>query len=757
MIDYYELKIFKSYKEDSLQYKILSAYLKYFDGNKDKLNLLLKDKMSAKGNPLFIQISKNMENLVGEDNKVSNQTLWKFFYQKDYSPSATKIKDIENYIQTVKKVLEIRKLKVGVITKFSEIHKDDQYSKLHQNPNTSFIVQLVKDLQVAVKEKKIINSLNSDIPKLFLENYKEHEISQNTIKIITDFLVVNSEEEIKDEKFENDKEWYYGITRVFDIIILLLFLFFINYNSTNSVNEDEVILSFEEQQKIEPDCVFENDSTDVYKILIVPFESRYSIGGIGIGEVIEERLDKLNNVDNLNISVHYCYDFIYDKNSGDGNEQEYYTRVMNMYNADHIIYGSTRNMVAEEFTNLTELRVNYCTKASNRLTEYTQYDDHEEYDYVSLSELSDGALLGNIEYVIYMNIAVALFNEMKYENALWYLNSISDVGEGHFDYTRLKAWVYANMKNYAKALLSAEDLLNMDLAPIDVAFSYSLRGKIKMQLGDYTSLEDFKKSLSINPNNSDTYDKISKYHWYINRDYKRAISNINLAINVAENDYYKALWYHNKSIIEYQNGLYSESLESINIAIELNNNQEHYQVDRAIKLLALNRDLEAIGAMHEYIRLKGGEDIFSSLNLARIYMKMNNPDTALKYYDKVLFVDPCQKEALDAKLYYLYQNKNYNLIKVLTDNCLKLNSKIYPVLYYKYNILMLENSITEAAELFGFMDEISPTVYFNFNTENQLININPLYDSLSNNSKQHYKLVIDNGDTLSKTKYIFFE
>lgn len=543
------------------------------------------------------------------------------------------------------------------------------------------------------------------------------------------------------------------------LIFILIGILGLNYfPSKNPVPEKEsveVSLSDVNSQNTSS-CYFENDSLNRYKILIVPFEKMGGFNGnTNIGKEIENRLDRLNQGDSLNLQVHYCKDFIYNKKSDDGDETQYYTRVMNEHNANHIIYGAKVEVGDYNNPDLTQLQVNYCVKPNTELSRKIQFQTQSEYSLVTLADLSNGVLLGDIEYVIYLNSAISLYNRGDYLRAINYLDLVNDVGQGRYDYIKLRSKLNAHLGNLETALKYADELFTIKLESNDLSSSYNDRGVIKTFLCDDSALEDFKKAISLNPKSPVAYQNFAKHKWISNNDYKDAKQEFESAINLFNDIDSKAYLYGGKIALGMQAEQYKDALEDIESVLSFEDKQPLIYINKGEALYNLGRNLESIDAFKKSISLDTLNSSEAHLWLVHIYMEIGESNKALNSFDKVLDFYFCDEATFDSVFFYYYNQNQLELAKRLTEHCLIQNPRNYFLLNHRRNIYIDQKQFNKADSVFERMDEISPTVYFQYNEQDELLDFFPFFDSLSRKSRTHYKLIMRGSDTISKLRILY--
>jgi len=162
-----------------------------------------------------------------------------------------------------------------------------------------------------------------------------------------------------------------------------------------------------------------------YKILILPFKKQCEYDGSleNVGYVIEKRLMELSNKDSLNLNVKYISNFTEERLEEDLDYTNFYNRVMKENNADHIIYGDTREENCST-SESDEICINYLVSNKNAPNEVIG-NPYSTFQKASVPDISDGKLQGQIDMIIYMQAAsiIELINPYQ---ALAYFDKIID-------------------------------------------------------------------------------------------------------------------------------------------------------------------------------------------------------------------------------------------------------------------------------------------------------------------------------------------
>ena len=185
------------------------------------------------------------------------------------------------------------------------------------------------------------------------------------------------------------------------------------------------------------------------------------------------------------------------------------------------------------------------------------------------------------------NLSIQAYNIKEYNLSINYLTEIIKIYEDDFNNKKLDSY---------------------DKAKKNCAIAYSSRGNANDELKLYKeALQDFNKSIKLNPNISEAYNNRGIIKSKLNK-YEEAIDDYNEAIklnpNFSEAYYNRGVSKYNltknkRSHTEEYIKLMNEAIKNYNKAIELNNNYCEAYYNRGISKLALN---EGWGTIKDFIK-----------------------------------------------------------------------------------------------------------------------------------------------------------
>ena len=274
-------------------------------------------------------------------------------------------------------------------------------------------------------------------------------------------------------------------------------------------------------------CIF-NPDPEKHQILVLPFKD---IDGEkkkeNIGHVISRRLDSLNKADTLNIKVRFCNKF-----NPDINEDSYFKKIKESYNADHLIYGFYSNHDNNEDKNSEKVVLNYLTSFSQELFKIpNNYTDSSLgiFKQITLDEIGRGRLQENLDFLIYYNAMIASFKNNKFNKVLYYSNILlkyesKNKGKLYFYQGLAYGSLYKDDLSLIKLLKALEyQDINKYVVHSAIGFTY---GKYNQnQRAKY----HFEKAIKINSSNY-TYG----YLYALNKRLGFNKENVNLSQRLSE-------------------------------------------------------------------------------------------------------------------------------------------------------------------------------------------------------------------------------
>ena len=178
------------------------------------------------------------------------------------------------------------------------------------------------------------------------------------------------------------------------------------------------------------DPIFEADNP-YYKILILPFENdcpnESSLEKADTNAVLQ-RLLALNKRDSLGLDVRYFKGFDEERTKDERYQEDFYKRIMQKENADHIIYGS---VLPADCSDSGEDKLALSYQIDERTYSVVELDNFATVNKfallpsaVSFEDILKGKQLEDLEYAVYINIALSLMEQNRFGKADYYLSQL---------------------------------------------------------------------------------------------------------------------------------------------------------------------------------------------------------------------------------------------------------------------------------------------------------------------------------------------
>ena len=365
-----------------------------------------------------------------------------------------------------------------------------------------------------------------------------------------------------------------------------------------------------------------------FKVLILPFKQLCD-GKYDVGYVIKEHLMELDEKETLNIALYYANIGI--GNNFTGDSAIYY---MQYHHADFVVYGQYQDKNCGG-KGKDEYCINYQTSP-----EWTKHMDEKNSSNTSngiqmgnLGDILNGALITNIEYVVYYAAGVAQLNQANYLKSIaHYSKTISlkpDEVRGYYG----RGFAYYSQQEYAKAI--ADFSKAIELGP-KLAAAYNNRGSAYTYLKEYAqAIADYNKAIELDPKLAVAYcNRGSAYA--DQQEYAQAITDYNKAIELDPND---ADVYYNRGRIYNELKEYAKAIADYNKAIELNPNDAIGYNNRGIVYKTLKEYAQAIADYSKAIELDPNDAAVYN-NRGIVYADLKQYAQAIADYNKTIELNP---------------------------------------------------------------------------------------------------------------------
>lgn len=428
--------------------------------------------------------------------------------------------------------------------------------------------------------------------------------------------------------------------------------------------------------------LFKSDNSHL-KILLVPFRNDLSSDKeIKIHNIIKDRIEKLKLDDSLKLEI-VVYKEVTDNFNIDSAKQ-----LLNQ--SDLVIYG---NYYSTTDTS-AKTTLNYCLNAKKlNLGRSINVSYGLNYE-VTLSEISNGRLQGNIDFIFYWVSGLTKYFEGSYKSSIRYFNlcikrnnkfntAFFYLGNANFylnnnseaidnfnkaitidsnDYRSInnRGYIYLIDKKYISAIEDFNKAIRINPYFID---SYNNRGIVQVLSGNYeNAFADFQKAKSINPKFAAAYVNIANINVVQGKN-SMALSNLDLALNL---DSRIASAYNTRGVIYQSSNNINEALKNFDKAIKLNPNFKDAYFNRGQLYKLKIRDFsKAINDFSKVVTLDEMDfESFNSLGISYSYLSQNQ--SAINSFNKSLLINP------NYDLTYCYRGSVY-----LTINRIDLAIKDY--------------------------------------------------------------------------------
>ena len=403
-----------------------------------------------------------------------------------------------------------------------------------------------------------------------------------------------------------------------------------------------------------------------YKILILPFKKQCEYDGSleNVGYVIEKRLMELSNKDSLNLNVKYISNFTEERLEEDLDYTNFYNRVMKENNADHIIYGDTREENCST-SESDEICINYLVSNKNAPNEVIG-NPYSTFQKASVPDISDGKLQGQIDMIIYMQAAsiIELINPYQ---ALAYFDKIIDSDFQSVEsilFMRTKKidilsrlGIYEGVIEECNFFLANSD--NKIAAPFEI-FCTSL-------VKDIPIIEVTQPILEENPN--DVFANIHNAEYYLHSDLQKANQYFETAIKHCTDKNVKTALVSMYANLLNSYHYYQETIYYSSKRLEEVPNDFSLLMYRGMAFLATDLDKAEIDFKNALLIFPNSSN--AHLKLSLTYLFMSNEFKFNTHYIKAIELDPNNPYIYFEIINGLFEAGAYPKLFQLTDTTLK--------------------------------------------------------------------------------------
>jgi tetratricopeptide (TPR) repeat protein len=371
--------------------------------------------------------------------------------------------------------------------------------------------------------------------------------------------------------------------------------------------------------------VFKDSSN--YRIVVLPFFKTCETGR-DIGLEIKNRLQLLKYKDSLNIEV--CYLDTFKQNPNFTKEQADKIRKEN--NADQIIYGVNSSLNCTPQDTLLEVCVNYLADEKYMVNTPVPISQVK----ASISEIRQGFLQADIDYVVYFFSAVSDYEKSRYKQSLYKLSKIVNNNKNG-EYNYLKGLVFEQLDNVDSALANYNLAIKYDFDPSYLLARASL---YRTSFSEYKlSLEDCMNVIRSTKDTSLTTQALFdiSINKYLLDDFKGSIKAVE-----TYSRYYKKTESLDLSFMYYIKGVSFKSLDKndsalvyYNKAIEIDKNFLPPIHSRA-ELLVNEYDYDKALKDFNFLIQKDSINADYYVDRANLYYKLHNLEKSKKDYSKAI-------------------------------------------------------------------------------------------------------------------------
>lgn len=389
-----------------------------------------------------------------------------------------------------------------------------------------------------------------------------------------------------------------------------------------------------------------NDSLFL-KVLLLPFRPDISSKYVNVNYKAQliERLAKISEKDSLKIKILDIYDSVYPKTVTEARE------IGNMKNADLVIWGSYEEN--QLIGGSDKIRIRYAILKNFEIDASLITGDSEMQELKSLSQLRNGYLQENIEYLLYWIQGLYFYKKREYRSAAKYFEIINTTIPNYADaesYFRLSEILF-DLGDYRNALLNSQKYYNtlLNAPTIDsllLSKALCFLGSNYAQLSKFDSaFNSFETAINIQRSNRDGCDDCLPF----------SLSNYALA-KALEGNYTEADKLISESLnIFISKGMKNEVIENYLILADIKRNQ-----GKTKEAIELNKIL-----LKNYDSLYTADYIdrgYVYNSLALNFNDINELDQALKYVDSSLAIMEFKLPPNHLELAPIYNNKGLILI-----------------------------------------------------------------------------------------------
>lgn len=535
------------------------------------------------------------------------------------------------------------------------------------------IAEIINDVELQEGLKSIKNKNNNPNNKFegsILENKKSNEEIKND--------EVLKELKNKTSGIKN----YIKIISVVAIIALgtTLILFFKFFSPESPIN------------KKSNNYIYSNTPFDTtkgsYNVLFFPFQrlGDHKNSETGMEMTIITRLLKLNDTDSLNLQIKYDSNYVV-RSYSDAN------LIGKKLKANLVIWGDFYVKDREACLNFANIKVRESS------LELQRFGSSKIETINKLSELSEGKLQKETDYIIYWVAASRCYANQNYTKALTFFSKIKNEYSPTFELYLYLGCCFFSLETYKEAKEPFENALAINPNIIEIQQNYAC---LLLKLNDlFGAKEHFERALRIDPNNA-----------VVHNDYGYLLLKLNDP-DGARKHFEKALKIDQNSAEANNN--YAFYLEKFDIkgakehfekALKIKPNFAEAHINYAFLLEKLD-DLR--GAREHYeAALKIRPDYAVAHNNYAVFIKKTNPNKAKEHFEKALKIKPDYAEAFNNYALFLEELGELDNAKEHYEKALTINQDLVEAHYNYANLMEKLNEPNQAREHYEKALSIKP-------------------------------------------------
>jgi len=299
--------------------------------------------------------------------------------------------------------------------------------------------------------------------------------------------------------------------------------------------------------------------------------------------------------------------------------------------------------------------------------------------------------------------ANALYALGEYGQAITILEGVLNVQPGEMDSSLLLADVKIAQQEYQEAidlLISIEPLVFEDKDRLFLSLGRAYYG-----IGDVEkALDYYQQARVLNPKNDEILIELAS-SFGSKEDIEKGIKALESILD--ENPFDTHTWY-NLGILHDKNHTYEEAIDAFDYALALSKNFSSAHYNKGLSLMSLDRHLEALESFHQTLRHEKGSDLDLLINIAGSYLRIEDYQSAITYYKKIIVQQPNNHIALSGIGLCFYELEKWNEALHYTSKALEFAPTNIIYLFTKADTEYLIGHYTSAIEVYKKITDLEP-------------------------------------------------